>query len=129
MTLEQRFQAVVPAAWRARLPVTVEVIPGSVSWGYPDRIQIADNHLRSAELVDVTLAHEFGHVIAFAFGTREFAGAAPAGWPSATANPAEHWADCVQQVWVGVARPSHGLPPCGGAQLEWTRRYLAVVPA
>lgn len=129
MTLEQRFQAVVPAAWRARLPVTVEVIPGSVSWGYPDRIQIAQNHLGSAELADVTLAHEFGHVIAFAFGTREFAGAAPAGWPSATANPAEHWADCVQQVWAGVARPSHGLPPCGGAQLEWTRRYLAVVPA
>ena len=30
---------------------------------------------------------------------------------------------------AGLGRPSHGLPPCGGAQLEWTRRYLAVVPA
>lgn len=129
MTLEDRLASIVPAAWHAALPVRIEMIEGSISWGQPGLIQIARSHATgSIELLEVVIAHEFGHVIAFEYGTRAYLGAAPAGWPAATTNPAEHWADCVQQVFVGTVRPSHGLPPCTGAQLDWAARYLAVGP-
>lgn len=120
----------MPAPWRAAIPARFEVIGGSTSWANSSGvIQISHAHATGdSTLLDVVIAHEFGHLVAFRYGTGAYPGAAPAGWPAATHNPAEHWADCVQQTWVGVAWPSHGLPPCGGDQLAWARQYLHAGP-
>lgn len=128
--VEQRFLVAVPSAWRAAVPARLSIIPGSTSWAWSDgRIEVSTLHADASDShLAVVLTHEFGHLIAFRFGTGAHAGAAPAGWPAATSNPAEHWADCVQQVFTGTISPSHGLPACGGAQLSWTRAYLAAGP-
>ncbi len=120
----------MPAAWRSAIPARLSVIAGSTSWAYPDgRIEVAETHAdSSAAHRALIIAHEFGHLIAYRYGTGAYAGAAPAGWPEATSNPAEHWADCVQQVFTGTVNPSHGLPPCAGEQLSWARQYLTAGP-
>jgi hypothetical protein len=121
----------VPAAWRSAIPVRIEVIPGSTSWGWSDgRIQVGLDHvLRGTNVLRTTLAHEFGHLIAFRYGSQAFAGAAPKGWPSYSSRPEEAWADCVAQAFTGLAIPSHGLPSCPSASLSWTSNWLAQGPA
>jgi hypothetical protein len=128
--VQRSYDSSVPAAWRAAISARLEVIGGSTSWAFPDgRIQIAQSHAdaRAGHLA-VVITHEFGHLIAFQYGSGAYAGAAPAGWPEATSNPAEHWADCVQQVFTGTVSPAHGLPPCAGEQLSWAHQYLAAGP-
>lgn len=124
------FPAAVPQAWRDDIAVRFEIIDGSTSWAHGDgRILVGRSHAQADEtyLADV-LAHEFGHLIAFEYGTRAYVGAAPEGWPEPSWNPAEAWADCVQEVFTGRANPSHGLPPCGDAQLEWALNWLSAGP-
>ncbi len=128
--VEQRYAASVPAAWRAAFAVRFSIIDGDTSWSHPDgRIEIAATHADSSDAhLAVVITHEFGHLIAYRYGSGAYAGAAPQGWPEATSNPAEHWADCVEQVFTGTVDPSHGLPPCAGDQLAWARQYLAAGP-
>lgn len=124
------FGSAVPEVWRADIEVRFEIIDGSTSWAYGDgRILVAQSHVDASEeyLADV-LAHEFGHLIAFEYGTKAYTGAAPEGWPEPEHSPAEAWADCVQEAFTGRANPSHGLPPCGGAQLDWAASWLAGGP-
>ena len=128
--VQRSYDSSVPAAWRAAISARLEVIGGSTSWALPDgRIQIAQSHAdaRAGHLA-VVITHEFGHLIAFRYGSGAYNGAAPAGWPEATSNPAEHWADCVQQVFTGTVSPAHGLPPCAGEQLSWAHQFLAAGP-
>ncbi len=128
--VEQRYAASVPAAWQVAFTVRSTIVDGDTSWAHPDgHIEIATSHADSGDAhLAVVITHEFGHLIAFRYGSGAYAGAAPAGWPEATSNPAEHWADCVQQVFTGTLDPSHGLPPCRGDQLSWARQYLAAGP-
>lgn len=128
--VEQVFHASVPAAWRAVVPARLSVIPGSTSWAWgDDRIEVSRFHAEgSTSHLAVVLTHEFGHLIAFRYGSGAHVGAGPAGWPAATSNPAEHWADCVQQVFTGTVSPSHGLPACSGDQLAWARQFLNAGP-
>ena len=49
------------------------------------------------------MAHEFGHHVAFGYGTQAELGAAPAGWPVSGNPPVERWADCVSQGFTGVS--------------------------
>ena len=128
--VEQVYAASVPAAWQAAIAVRFSIIDGTTSWAHPDgRIEIGVAHADAgtAHLAAV-ITHEFGHLVAYRYGSGAYAGAAPQGWPEATSQPAEHWADCVQQVFTGTVDPSHGLPPCGGDQLSWARQYLAAGP-
>lgn len=74
------------------------------------------------------VAHEFGHHIAFRYGTLATLGAAPAGWPVSGAIPVERWADCVARVFTGYPLGSHTQGACSGDSLEWTRQYLANGP-
>jgi hypothetical protein len=120
----------VPASWRAALPAQLRLIDGSYSWARtPLTIEIARSH---ASLTDaylrVIIAHEFGHLIAFHYGSRQPLGSAPAGWPAYSGNPLEAWADCVSRAFTGVDEPSHGLPSCGGLSLSWTVNWLALGP-
>lgn len=120
----------VPAMWRADLHHWIEIIDGHTSWARGDGlIMIGRGHAtgKYAHLVDV-VAHEFGHLIAFEYGTREYPGAGPAGWPAPPNRPEEAWADCVQTVFTGRTNPSHGLAPCGGEQLSWARNWLQQLP-
>lgn len=121
------FASTVPAAWRAAIPVEIVTIGGTTSWAEPSGvIKVSTYHQSHA--VATTLAHEFGHLIAFRFGSQAFNGAAPVGWPSYSGRPEEAWADCVAHAFTGLAEPSHGLPACPAASLSWTRAWLAAGP-
>lgn len=124
------FDAAVPAAWRAVIPVDIRMIGGTTSWSWPNgRIEVSSYHLtHGAGVLAVTLAHEFGHLIAFRFGSQAFHGAAPSGWPAYSGRPEEAWADCVARALTGIDDPSHGLPSCSGAALSWTATWLAQGP-
>lgn len=135
MTAEQRvsaaFHEAVPARWQQILPVWLRIIDGATSYAqYPDVIEVAQRHVDGTwtHLVSV-LSHEFGHLIAFSYGTGAFDGAPPEGWPDpGYAYPAESWADCVAQAFTGIVDPSYGMPACPDGSLEWTRSWLDSVP-
>jgi hypothetical protein len=121
---------VVPARWLAVLPVSVEVISGKTSWSnWSGLIQIGDWHLfHSVDRARNTLAHEWGHQVAWHFGTDAFNGAGPAGFPYEGRTPAEQWADCVAQALTGTVYPSSGLGACPGPALAFTQQFLAAGP-
>ena len=129
--VHRAYAAGVPAPWHAILPARLEVIPGSTSWARgDDTILIAQSHAAASfeHLVDV-VAHEYGHLIAFRYGSGAYPGAAPTGWPSTSDRPEEAWADCVQTAFTGRENPSHGLQPCRGESLSWARSWLHQFPA
>jgi len=128
--VESAFTSAVPAAWRSAITVRLEIIDGSTSWAYGDGlIQVGTSHAKGSEArLLATLAHEFGHLIAFRYGSQAYNGAAPEGWPAYSNRPEEAWADCVSQVFTGVVDPSHGLPPCSGESLSWTASWLGQGP-
>ncbi len=121
----------VPAGWRDAIAVRFEVIEGNTSWAAHDgTIQIGTTHANGSESVlRATVAHEFGHLIAFRFGSQAFNGAAPEGWPAYSDRPEEAWADCVSRAFSGVNDPSHGLPSCEGSSLSWTADWVGAGPA
>ncbi|MGH9274298.1 MAG: hypothetical protein ACRDZU_06600, partial [Acidimicrobiales bacterium] len=124
------YDASVPAAWRGAITVSIELIGGSTSWGWQSGlIQVSAAHARDDDELRATLAHEFGHLIAYRYGAQSTNGAAPVGWPSYSDQPVEAWADCVTQAFTGLDDPSHGLPSCPAASLAWTATWLAQGPA
>ena len=128
--VQRAFAAGVPEVWRAAVPTRLEVIPGTTSWAHGSgTISVAASHASGDfdHLVDVVV-HEFGHLIAFRYGSGEYAGAGPAGWPAPPDRPEEAWADCVQTAFTGRQSPSHGLAPCGGDPLSWVANWLALGP-
>jgi hypothetical protein len=129
--IQALFQSAVPAEWRAAIPVQFELIDGNTSYGSSDgTIRISSDHANGREsLLTATIAHEFGHLIAFRYGSQAFSGAAPEGWPSYSDAPEEAWADCVSRALTGYDLPSHGLPSCDGDSLSWTADWVASGPA
>lgn len=128
--LQRAFAAGTPAVWRNDIPVRLEVIEGQTSWAHSSGvISIARSHVAGDfnHLTDV-IAHEFGHLIAFEYGSGAYVGAGPEGWPAPPERPEEAWADCVQRAFTGRVSPSHGLGPCGGEQLSWAQNWLAAGP-
>lgn len=121
---------VIPARWLAVLPVSVEVIPGKTSWSSWDGlIQIGDWHLfHAVDRAKNTLAHEWGHQVAWHYGTDAYNGAPPAGFPYSGALPQEQWADCVAEALTGTSYPSGGLGRCPGPALGFTQQFLAAGP-
>jgi hypothetical protein len=55
-------------------------------------------------------------------------GAPRLGWRGYCDRPEEAWADCVGGTFTGLAAPSHGLPACSGASLDWAAAWLAEGP-
>lgn len=128
--LGRAYTSAVPAAWRSAITAVFEVIPGSTSWASSTgRISIARDHTATPELLADVVGHEFGHLIAFRYGSQAYAGAPPAGWPAPAERPEEAWADCVQRVFLGRGNPSHGLSPCDGDQLRAAHDWIAQGPA
>ncbi len=128
--VEAAYRASVPAAWRNAIDVTFELIDGNTSWAQHDgTIQIGSAHYNGTDAaLKVTIAHEFGHLIAFRYGSQEFNGAAPTGWPSYSSRPEEAWGDCVARAFTGINDPSHGLPACAGNSLSWTADWVGAGP-
>ena len=115
----------IPDHWKTAVPVHYELRSGATSLSYPDGLEsISTFHANGPfARLQFVIGHEFGHEIAFRFGTGVYAGAAPDGWPGA-ADP-EAWADCVGVVFTGRPSPvaSHQCPE--GAALDFTRDWLA----
>ena len=123
-------QQIIPARWLAVLPVTIEVIGGKTSWSSWDGlIQIGDWHLfHAVDRAKNTLAHEWGHQVAWHYGTDVYNGAPPAGFPYAGRAPEEQWADCVAEALTGTSYPSSGLGRCPGDALSFTAQFLGAGP-
>ena len=121
----------VPGDWRGAVPVVVSVISGSTSLSSTDgRLEVGSSHASGDwARLEAIMAHEFGHHIAFRYGTQAELGAAPEGWPVSGNPPVERWADCVSQGFTGYPLGSHGQTPCEGASQSWTTDWLAVGPA
>jgi hypothetical protein len=128
--VQAAFESSVPAGWRAAIAVRFELIEGNTSWAAHDgTISIGTGHANGTEsLLRATVAHEFGHLIAFRYGSQAFNGAAPEGWPAYSSRPEEAWADCVSRAFSGVNDPSHGLPACQGDSLSWTAGWVGGGP-
>ena len=75
--------------------------------------------IRGLDPLGAIMGHEFGHQVAFGYGTQAELGAAPEGWPPSGEIPVERWADCVSNTFtgtVGVARPGD----VHGSSQTWT---------
>jgi hypothetical protein len=128
--VQAAYESSVPAAWRGAIEVHFQLIDGNTSWASHDgTIQIGSVHYNGSDaLLRATVAHEFGHLIAFRYGSQAYNGAAPDGWPAYSNLPEEAWADCVSRAFSGVNDPSHGLPDCAGDSLSWTANWLSPGP-
>jgi hypothetical protein len=126
----QILEGAVPARWLAAIPVTFEVIAGKTSWSsITGLIQVGDWQLtHSVADARFTLAHEFGHLIAWHYGTDAFNGAGPAGFPYSGPLPEEMWADCVATAFTGTSFPTRPLTGCPSDALAFTSRFLASGP-
>jgi hypothetical protein len=126
----QLLHEVVPARWLAVLPVRVTVISGRTSWSsFSGLIEIGNWHLYHAvDRAKNTLAHEWGHQVAWHYGTDQYEGAPPAGFPYSGRTPEEQWADCVAQALTGTVYPSSGLGACPADALAFVRSFLDAGP-
>lgn len=121
--------SVVPAAWRDTVHPWFVLIEGYTSWSSTTgRIRIARFHASGPyERLRAIVAHEWGHQVAFRYGTKAYLGAPPAGWPYQGDRPAEAWGDCVAQTLTGL-NPSRRVGECDDAALQFIRDWLARGP-
>jgi hypothetical protein len=75
------------------------------------------------------MAHEFGHHIAFYYGSQVVYGAAPTGFPQGVTS-VETWADCVATALTGVDKQGTNVKKhCSASGLRWTKAWLKKGPA
>jgi hypothetical protein len=126
-------QSVVPSAWRNAIPSAraTRLISGKSSTS-AYRAGIWVSRLHAAESMPQlrnTMAHEFGHHIAFFYGSQVVYGAAPKGFPQGVTS-VETWADCVGMAFSGVdAHGTNVKKHCSKAGLRWTEAWLKKGPA
>lgn len=121
----------VPRQWRDAVPLQVGIISGATSLSYADgRLQMGSAHVAGPwDRLVAIVAHEFGHHIAFRYGTQSTLGAAPTGWPTSGNPPVERWADCVSRSFTGYPLGSHGMSACEDPSLGWTRDFVGAGPS
>jgi hypothetical protein len=112
------------------VPGRFQVIPGKTSWSsWGGLIEIGDWHLTSSVArAKNVLTHEWGHQVAWLYGTDAFNGAPPAGFPYTGGNGEEQWADCVAEALTGTSYPTGGLGRCPGDALTFTSAFFARAP-
>lgn len=115
----------VPAHWLNAVSPQLASIPGPTSWAHTHgTISVGTYHSDRASWgrLQSVMAHEVGHLIAFRYGTGDYLGAPPAGWPGP--RDPEVFAECVAVAW-GVP---HGSGPCPSDALNWTANFLVSGP-
>ncbi|SDY56699.1 hypothetical protein SAMN05444365_102672 [Micromonospora pattaloongensis] len=129
---QDAMNSVVPTVWRkALLKVNVSgVIGGHSSYSARNRgITIGTYHAQRPWVnLKSVMAHEFGHHIAFHYGSQRVYGAPPVGFPQKSSSQVETWADCVAVAMTGKRYRYSNVPPCGTAALAWTRAWLKKGP-
>jgi len=121
----------VPSAWAAAVPVHVTVVPGSTSQSSEGGvIRLGAGQLvGSWDHARFIATHEWGHQLAFLYGSQAFFGAPPDGFPYHGVHPEEVWADCVARGLTGVSWPTYGLyPQCDAGLAGWARVWLGAGP-
>lgn len=126
-------QSVVPSNWRNAIPSAraTKLISGrSTTSAYRKGIWVSRFHAtESTPLLRHTMAHEFGHHIAFFYGSQVVYGAAPTGFPQGVTS-VETWADCVAVALSGVNKNGTNVKKhCNGTGLRWTKAWLKKGPA
>jgi hypothetical protein len=126
-------KSAVPAAWRNAIPDAraTRLVPGKSSTSaYRSGIQVGRFHAAQPKrLLRHTMAHEFGHHIAFYYGSQKVYGAAPKGFPQGVTS-IETWADCVAVAFSGVKKNGTNVRKhCSKAGLRWTKAWLKKGPA
>ena len=126
-------KSAVPAVWRHAIPNAraTKLISGKSSTSaYRKGIWVGRFHAAQGKSqLRHTMAHEFGHHIAFYYGSQVVYGAAPKGFPQGVTS-VETWADCVATAFSGIT--SHGTNVkkyCSTAGLRWTKAWLKKGPA
>jgi hypothetical protein len=126
-------KSVVPAAWRNAIPGAraTRLISGrSSTSAYRQGIWVGRFHAgQRTPLLRHTMAHEFGHHIAFYYGSQVVYGAAPRGFPQGVRS-VETWADCVATAFSGLNKHGTNVKKhCSRAGLRWTKAWLKKGPA
>ena len=126
-------QSVVPAAWRSAIPGAraTRLISGTSSTSaYGRGIWVGRFHAAGPKpQLRSVMAHEFGHHIAFFYGSQAVYGAAPKGFPQGVTS-VETWADCVAVAFSGVDKHGTNVKKhCSKAGLRWTKAWLKKGPA
>jgi hypothetical protein len=125
------YESSVPSAWRAAAPLRVSAITGGyTSLSYTDgRTSVSRYHAtRAWSNLRSVMAHEWGHHLAFRYGTQAYLGAPPAGFPQRTSATQETFADCVSWALIGTQYRYGNVPPCNRTAMTWTKRWLATGP-
>jgi hypothetical protein len=120
----------IPPRWLSVVDPRLELIGGATSWSSTDgTIRVSRYHAQGPyERLRAVLAHEWGHQVAYRYGTRAYLGAPPDGWPYQGPRPAEAWGDCVAQTLTGI-NPSRHPGECTQESLQYIRDFLARGPA
>jgi len=126
-------KSVIPSAWRNAIPDAraTKLISGKSSVSaYHGGIRVSRFHAaQSKRLLRQTMAHEFGHHIAFFYGSQVVYGAAPTGFPQGVTS-VETWADCVATAFSGVDKHGTNVKKhCSKKGLRWTKAWLKKGPA
>ena len=81
----------------------MSIIEGPTSLSWTDgRLEVGTVHATGDwARLGAVMGHEFGHHVAFRYGTQAELGAAPEGWPPSGEMPVETWADCVSGSFTG----------------------------
>ncbi|HET7489789.1 MAG TPA: hypothetical protein VFJ85_17815 [Acidimicrobiales bacterium] len=122
-------QSRVPADWLAAVPVRIALVPGNTSLAQRGLLLMGTRSLAGRNALFLTV-HEWGHEVAYLYGTQASAGAPPAGFPYAGPRPEETFADCVANALTGARLATDGTYAfCSAGLAAWVAGWLATGPA
>jgi hypothetical protein len=121
----------VSRAWGAAVSVKITVIDGNTSWSSSGGvIRFGRGQLvGSWDHARFIATHEWGHQVAFLYGSQADFGAPPDGFPYHGRHPEEVWADCVARTLTGLSWPTdRTYPRCDADLAGWAGSWLAPGP-
>jgi hypothetical protein len=126
--VQRALDELVSGDWRAATPVRIEIIEGQTSWSATDgTIRMSRYHAEGTWAhLRAVLGHEWGHQVAFRYGTQRRLGAPPEGFPGEESQAPEAWASCVSRVLTNDGQDPASA--CADEPLYFTASWLASGP-